>query len=68
MPRPTLLELLTTAEAALGENLVWLGDQLDLAIRQKDAETIRRLAQLNAGWIALVRAHARVKAEGEARP
>lgn len=41
------------AEAALGENLTWLADKLDLSIRQKDEETLRRLKQLNTAWIAL---------------
>lgn len=57
----SLLELLDRAESALGENLVWLTDQLDLAVRQKDPETLRRLAQLNAGWIALCHAQKRAK-------
>ena len=42
-------------EAALGENLVWLADALDLRIRQGDKETIARLAQLNAAWILAVK-------------
>jgi hypothetical protein len=43
------------AESALGENLVWLSDHFDLEIRQRDPETMRRLAQLNAAWIALAK-------------
>lgn len=45
-----LLELLRDAEAALGENLVWIVDQADLGIRQKDAETLRRLKHLDDTW------------------
>ena len=44
------------AEKALGENLVWLTDKLDLQVRQKDAETLRRLKQLNEAWKGLVHA------------
>lgn len=43
------------AEQTLGENLVWLADKLDLHIRQKDGEVLRRLDQLNAAWIALAK-------------
>jgi hypothetical protein len=43
---------LIQAEQALGENLVWLNDKLDLAIRQHDRDTLRRLEQLNAAWKA----------------
>ena len=51
----TQSEAIIAAEAALGENLVWLADQLDLKIRQKDPETVRRLAQLNDAWVALAK-------------
>lgn len=43
------------AEEALGENLVWLSDHFDLEIRQSDPETMHRLAQLNAAWVALAK-------------
>jgi hypothetical protein len=46
------------AEQALGENLTWLDDKLDLLIRQGDPETKMRLAQLNDAWSALCRAGA----------
>lgn len=46
------------AEAALGENLVWLADQFDLRIRQGDEQVLRRLKQLNDAWTALARAGA----------
>lgn len=45
-----LIDALDRAENALGENLVWLSDALDLRIRQGDKETLRRLAQLSAAW------------------
>lgn len=48
-------EAVTLAEAALGENLVWLSDQLDQRVRQKDPETLRRLKQLTDAWIALAK-------------
>jgi hypothetical protein len=47
---------LAQAETALGENLVWLTDKLDQLVRQKDADTLRRLAQLNDAWIACCKA------------
>lgn len=53
--------LCAQAEAALGENLVWLSDQLDQHIRQKDADALRRLKQLNDGWIALCKLQALLK-------
>ena len=43
-------EVLIIAEEALGNNLVWIADQCDLSIRQKDAETLRRLAELENAW------------------
>lgn len=49
-------ELIQDAEMVLGNNLTWLADQLDLRIRQKDAETLRRLAELNALWTRLAKA------------
>jgi hypothetical protein len=56
MSTDTLLNAARSAEAAIGENLVWLSDALDLRIRQRDAETLRRLAQLNDAWIQLCKA------------
>lgn len=41
------------AEEALGNNLVWLADALDLSIRQKDAQTLAKLDELNAAWVGL---------------
>lgn len=57
--RPTIEKAATEAEAALGENLVWLADRLDLFVRQKDPETLRRLKQLNDAWVSLARAGGR---------
>lgn len=34
----------------MGENLTWLADKLDLQVRQKDSETLAKLAQLEAAW------------------
>ncbi len=51
----TDLEALKLAEDAIGSNLVWIADQADLGVRQKDPETLRRLAQLDAAWYSLVR-------------
>ena len=56
-----LLNALIKAEEALGENLVWIADQADLGVRQKDPETLRRLAQLDAGWKAMVFAIAKAQ-------
>ena len=52
----TLASTVRIAESALGENLVWLADALDLKIRQKDPETLKRLAVLNAAWTLLAKA------------
>lgn len=49
-------EALIQAEEALGENLVWLADQLGQNVRQRDPETLRKLAQLQAAWLACVKA------------
>ena len=53
---PDMLAEIQRTEAALGENLQWLTDILDLRIRQGDKDAIKRLAQLNAAWIGVVRA------------
>lgn len=47
-----ILKALFECEQALGGNLVWLNDKLDLSIRQRDSETLRRLEQLNSAWKA----------------
>lgn len=60
-PAPTLFEAVQKAEVALGENLVWLTDQLELSVRQKDPETLRRLAQLDEAWRFLCCATAAAK-------
>jgi hypothetical protein len=52
----TYLEVIEQAETALGENLVWIADQVDIKIRQKDTETLRKLAQLNLAWQACAQA------------
>lgn len=44
------------AEEALGNNLTWLADALDLRIRQGDSEVTARLEQLNNAWVALAKA------------
>ena len=49
-------EAILLAERALGENLHWLTDKLDLYIRQNDSDTIARLQQLNEAWAELVKA------------
>jgi hypothetical protein len=59
---PAIVTAINDAEKALGENLVWITDQLDLQIRQKDAETINRLTQLQAAWQKLCLAKAAVGA------
>ena len=52
----TLLELLTQIEGALGENLDWLIVRFDLELRQKNPDTMRRLAQLHLAWHTAARA------------
>jgi hypothetical protein len=54
--RDTDTVLLKLAEQALGENLQWITDQADLGVRQKDAETLRRLKQLNDAWVTIAKA------------
>lgn len=54
--KPDLRDAAVLAEQALGENLVWLADKFDLAMRQRDPETVRRLSQLNAAWAGLAKA------------
>ena len=51
----TTLELANAAEEALGYNLVWLNDKLDLWIRQNDKDTIDRLKEINQAWRYVVR-------------
>lgn len=63
MPRPTLNELAQTVETSLGFNLVWLSDRLDQEVRQGDTETLRRLEELNQGWLAAVRLLTRLQTE-----
>ena len=46
-------ESLEAAEEALGNNLQWITDLADLPVRQGDADTLRRLAELNAAWVRL---------------
>ena len=53
---PDMQTALVEAEAALGENLQWLTDALGVQVRQGDAETLQRLAQLNAAWVTICRA------------
>ena len=51
--KKTNLEMLKLAEQALGENLTWICDQVDLQVRQKDPETLRRLQQMNDAWVLI---------------
>jgi hypothetical protein len=68
--RPLLLEaakeieeltaMLAEAEDTIGSNLVWITDKVDLAVRQKDTDTLARLEQLEATWkriVATLKAH-----------
>jgi hypothetical protein len=48
-------EVLEMVEAALGENLQFITDLADLRLRQKDAETLRRLQQLSDAWVTVVK-------------
>ena len=50
-----VLKTLRAAEAALGDNLVWITDKCDLEVRQQDVETLRRLDQLESAWKDCVR-------------
>jgi hypothetical protein len=50
------IDTLLAVEHALGSNLAWLDDALDLQIRQKDTDTIRRLKELNDAWVLVCRA------------
>lgn len=52
----TLWEALCECEVALGENLQWLTDKLDLHVRQGDPETLHKLKQLNDAWVKAVKA------------
>ena len=54
-------KVITQAESALGENLVWLTDKLDLEVRQRNADTLRRLKQLNDAWVSLAKLQALLK-------
>lgn len=58
---PEMLAALVDAETVLGENLQFITDLADLAIRQRDSETLKRLEQLNGGWLRLVKAIAKAK-------
>ena len=60
---PEMLEALVDAETVLGENLQFITDLADLAIRQRDSETLKRLKQLNDGWVRLVKAIAKARGE-----
>lgn len=48
--RSAMLDALRDAEEVLGGNLVWIRDQVDLAIRQGDVFTMQRVANLESGW------------------
>ena len=57
---PEMAESLVDAEAAIGENLVWITDCADLLVRQKDPEALRRLKQLEDAWTALAKIASRI--------
>lgn len=57
---PEMADSLADAEAAIGENLVWITDCADLLVRQKDPEALRRLKQLNDAWLSLVKITSRL--------
>lgn len=57
---PEMADSLTDAEAAIGENLVWITDCADLLVRQKDPEALRRLKQLEDAWTALAKIASRI--------
>lgn len=59
MPVHDLQSAVTQAEQALGENIVWLADALDLRVRQGDKEVLRRLKQLNDAWLTCAKALSR---------
>ena len=65
---PEMLEALVDAEIVLGENLQFITDLADLAIRQRDSETLKRLEQLNGGWLRLVKAIAKAKGQTSLSP
>ncbi len=56
-----LRETLIIAEQALGENLIFITDTLDLSVRQKDKGVLQRLHQLNEAWALIVKTLAEVK-------
>lgn len=57
---PEMADSLADAEAAIGENLVWITDCADLLVRQKNPEALRRLKQLNDAWLSLVKITSRL--------
>jgi len=59
----TEMDALRAVEQALGNNLVWLADELDLSVRQGDTDAIRRLNELNTAWVFVCKViHAAEKA------
>lgn len=52
---PRAIQDLNIIEEGLGNNLVWLTDQLDLSIRQGDRDTIARLKQITRAWELVVK-------------
>ena len=50
-----LRNLIIACEETLGANLVWIADNADLAIRQEDPDTLRRLAWLQRTWELLAK-------------
>lgn len=51
-----LHEVIAKAEAALGNNLVWLDDKFDLSLRQEDRDVQRRLSEMKDAWSLLCKA------------
>lgn len=60
---PDMKAALIQVEAALGENLWYLTDALDLRLRQGNQEAIDKLQQLEAAWKAAVFAIAKAKGD-----
>ena len=43
--------VLEQAERALGHNLQWIHDKVNLEVRQEQPETLLRLRELSQAWI-----------------
>ena len=58
-----LVGVLRQAEAALGENLVWITDIVDPLVRQKNKVALKKLAQLNEAHFVICKTLAKAKRE-----